>query len=198
GENGEGSFHGNTLRPWAFCCSESGPAAHWSSMLNVISSGDSSGLPGVIPAMVMVALVWPFFGSARLRHLIGGQTVMLGSKKPKVCWKSFCHCAAGIVQETSSPEASRTCRWTSCWRGSRPAKVPPGNVARTNTVDLEGRKLARVTVRGSQISGGSVVDVDGTTVVLVVVVASGVVVVVGTIGDGIVVVVVVGTVEDGV
>src|SRR5262249_23513900 len=161
---------GNTLRPWAFCCSESGPAAHWSSMLSVISSGDSSGLPGCTPAALMIAPGWPFFGSTRRMHLMGGQTVSCGSNNPTVSWKSFCQCAAGIVQETSAPEEPRTCRWTSCWRGSRPPKVPSGNVARMGIVDLGGRKLACVTVRGSQISGGSVVDVDGTTVGLVVLV----------------------------
>src|SRR5262249_22542046 len=63
------------------------------------------------------------------------------------------------------------------------------NVARMSSVDLGGRKLACVTVRGSQISGGSVVDVVGTTTVVLVV--PGVVVVVGTVGDGVMVVVVV-------
>src|SRR5262249_6988163 len=105
---------------------------------------------------------------------------------------------AGIVQETSSPEAPRNCRWTACWRGSRPANVPSGNVAWTRSLDLAGRKLDCVTVRGSQGSGGSVVVGDGATMVVVVVVGvvvgvgvTGVVVVVGTVEGGVVVVVVV-------
>ena len=35
----------------------------------------SSGLPGFTPATVKITPVWPFFGSTRRMHLMGGQTV---------------------------------------------------------------------------------------------------------------------------
>src|SRR5262249_14690896 len=101
---------------------------------------------------MMVTCAGPVFGSAKLRHLIGGQSVIFWSKKPKVRRKSRCQCAVPIVQQTSSPVSPRSCNSTSCCRGSRPANVPSASVACTRSVDLPGRKRALLTVRACGVA----------------------------------------------
>src|SRR5262249_3210185 len=153
---------------------------------------------------MMVTCAGPVFGSAKLRHLIGGQSVIFWSKKPKVRRKSRCQCAVPIVQQTSSPVSPRICNSTSCCRGSRPANVPSASVACTRSVDLPGRKRALLTVRAcgvaqqagssasisplplsstqlSQISLPLVVVVVIVTGVMVVVIVTGVMVVLTTV-----------------
>src|SRR5262249_30920103 len=101
---------------------------------------------------MMVTCAGPVFGSAKLRHLIGGQSLIFWSKKPKVRRKSRCQCAVPIVQQTSSPVWPRIGNSTSCCRGSRPANVPSASVACTRSVDLPGRKRALLTVRACGVA----------------------------------------------